>query len=155
MTKNSSEKLILSAEDFRAKMSLLQEKGLDWLEPELDSSLMHSPLQRMSKQKQSSWRMSPDFYQVTKDAISESSSLVWPTQGIATSNGAFLTRNSSEFPNDAAESSLSQILQESVSPKYSLSVKAAEGIIRRAERRGKTLPEGLKKALLSVVHKAS
>ena len=151
MKKNLSEKLILSAEDFRAKMSLLQEKGLGWLEPELDSSSMLSLSQRMSKQKLSSWKMSQDFYQATTDAISESSSLNWPTQGIATSNGVCLIRSSSESPNGAEESSLSQILQESVSPKYSLSVKAAEGIIRRAERRDKTLPEGLKKALQSVI----
>jgi hypothetical protein len=140
-------------EDFRAKTLALQEKGLDWLVPELDSSLMHSLSRRMSKQQLSSWRMSQDFYQATTDAISESSSLVWPTQGIATSNGVFLIRSSSESPNAAVESSLSQVLETEVSPKYSLSAKAAEGIIRRAERRGKTLPEPLKKALQSIVKK--
>jgi hypothetical protein len=146
--------LTLSAEDFRAKTLALQEKGLDWLAQELDSSLMHSLSQRMSKQKLSSWRMSQDFYQATTDAISESSSLVWPTQGIATSNGVFLIRNSSESPNAVVESSLSQVLQTEVSPKYSLSAKASEGIIRRAERRGKTLPEALKNALQAVVDAA-
>jgi hypothetical protein len=153
MSKTSSEKLTLSAEDFRAKTLALQEKGLDWLAQGLDSSLMHSLSQRTSKQKLSSWRMSQDFYQATTDAISESSSLVWPTQGIATSNGVCLIRNSSESPNVAVESSLSQVLETEVSPKYSLSAKAAEGIIRRAERRGKTLPEPLRKALMSVVEK--
>jgi hypothetical protein len=153
MSKTSLEKLTLSAEDFRAKTLALQEKGLDWLVPELDSSSMHSLSQRTSKQKLSSWRMSQDFYQATTDAISESSLLVWPTQGIATSNGVCLIRNSSESPSVAVESSLSQVLEAEVSPKYSLSAKAAEGIIRRAERRGKTLPEPLKKALMSVVGK--
>jgi hypothetical protein len=34
--------------------------------------------------------------------------------------------------------------------KYSLSARAAQGILRRAEKRGKTLPEALQKALETV-----
>ena len=45
------------------------------------------------------------------------------------------------------ESRLSQILEDSPHPKYSLSVKACQGILRRAEKRGKALPEMLKAAL--------
>ena len=92
--------------------------------------------------------MCQDFYQATKDAISESSSLKWPTQGIATSNGEFWIRNSSESPNDAVESSLLEVLETEVNPRYLLSPKACEGIMRRATRRGKTLPPALEKALL-------
>lgn len=44
---------------------------------------------------------------------------------------------------------LSQILEASPHPKYSLSAKACLGIVRRAERRGKELPPLLKTALLN------
>ena len=42
---------------------------------------------------------------------------------------------------------LSDILEEDADPKYSLSSKACAGILNRAQRRGKELPEILKKAL--------
>lgn len=60
-----------------------------------------------------------------------------------------MTLNTSEFPNDAVGSSLSQVLQTDPPPKYYLSPKACEGILRRSERRGKTLPPTLKAALLA------
>ena len=51
------------------------------------------------------------------------------------------------LPNGVEESHLSRILQEAVHPKYSLSAKACTGILNRADRRGKELPEILRKAL--------
>ena len=48
----------------------------------------------------------------------------------------------------AEESRLSQILEENPLPKYNLTAKACLGILRRAERRGKDLPERLKAVLL-------
>ena len=45
------------------------------------------------------------------------------------------------------ESRLSEILQTEVSEKYYLSARACEGILRRADKRGKELPEVLKTAL--------
>jgi hypothetical protein len=59
----------------------------------------------------------------------------------------FLTHNSGESPSVAVESTLSQILEVNAPEKYHLSAKACEGILRRAERRGKQLPEMLKVAL--------
>ena len=55
--------------------------------------------------------------------------------------------NTGESPSAAEESSLSQILQDSVPPKYYLSRNACRGILRRAAKRGKALPEKLKQAL--------
>ena len=52
-----------------------------------------------------------------------------------------------EYPSVGAESHLSQILEDSPHPKYSLSAKACQGIIRRAERRGKPLPDLLRTVL--------
>ena len=48
----------------------------------------------------------------------------------------------------AEESRLSQILEVDPLPKYNLTAKACLGILRRAERRGKDLPERLKQVLL-------
>jgi DNA (cytosine-5)-methyltransferase 1 len=48
----------------------------------------------------------------------------------------------------AEESRLSQILEVNPLPKYRLTAKACLGILRRAERRGKDLPERLKAVLL-------
>lgn len=62
--------------------------------------------------------------------------------------GECMTRNTGESPNVAVASRLSQILEETPQPKYSLSAKACQGILRRAERRGKDLPETLKAVLL-------
>lgn len=48
----------------------------------------------------------------------------------------------------AEESRLSQILEVNPLPKYNLTAKACQGILRRAGRRGKDLPERLKAVLL-------
>lgn len=50
-------------------------------------------------------------------------------------------------PNVVCASRLSSILQVNAPEKYYLSQKACEGILRRASRRGKQLPELLKMAL--------
>ncbi len=69
----------------------------------------------------------------------------WATDGPL--HGAYTMRSFGESPSVAAESRLSQILEENPHPKYYLSAKACEGILRRAERRGKELPPMLRAAL--------
>jgi hypothetical protein len=69
----------------------------------------------------------------------------WETDGAL--HTEFLTLNTGECPSVAVESTLSSILQANVPEKYFLSPKACEGILRRAERRGKELPPMLKEAL--------
>lgn len=64
------------------------------------------------------------------------------------SPGECTTLNSGEFPSVAVESHLSQILEANPLPKYSLSAAACLGILKRAERRGKELPEVLRTALI-------
>ena len=61
--------------------------------------------------------------------------------------GECMTRNTGESHNAAVVSRLLQILEETPQEKYSLSAKACQGILRRAERRGKKLPEALERAL--------
>ena len=93
-----------------------------------------------------SLRMFPDFYPRMAAAISESSSTGWANSGLL-SAGQYWTASTSESRSAAAASTLSQVLQEQVSSKYFLSAKAATGILRRAERRGKELPVSLRVAL--------
>jgi hypothetical protein len=66
-----------------------------------------------------------------------------------------LTLSTSESHSGAEESLLSHILQGTadVQQKYYLSQKACEGILRRAERRGKQLPEALRQALIQTASK--
>jgi hypothetical protein len=56
--------------------------------------------------------------------------------------------NISAWPNDALVCSLSQVLERGLIPQqYYLSSTACAGILRRAEKRGKRLPEPLMRAL--------
>lgn len=67
------------------------------------------------------------------------------------SHGEYSMPSFGESPSAVVESHLSQILEDSPHQKYYLSAKACQGILNRAERRGKELPELLKKALLSMI----
>ena len=62
--------------------------------------------------------------------------------------GDYTMHSFGESPSEENASRLSQILEDSPLPKYSLSVKACEGILRRAEKRGKELPRELHDALV-------
>ena len=73
----------------------------------------------------------------------------WQTDGA--SLGVYSTHSFGESPSVAAESRLSQILEDNPHPRYSLSGKAASGILNRASRRGKELPPMLKEALEHMV----
>ena len=68
--------------------------------------------------------------------------------------GESMTHNTGESPSAVRESTLSQILQLNAPDKYSLSPTACAGIIRRAEKRGKKLPNMLKEALMEVIGQA-
>ena len=72
------------------------------------------------------------------------------TSGRLTSGGECWTLSGSEFPKDAEGCSLSAIFEANVPEKYSLSQRACEGILRRAEKRGKSLPPTLRQALTQV-----
>ena len=71
------------------------------------------------------------------------------------SRGASSMPNISEWPNDAAVCLLSQVLEKgSIPQRFFLSSTACAGILRRAESRGKVLPQALKVALETVVQGA-
>jgi hypothetical protein len=63
----------------------------------------------------------------------------------------FWTLSLPEYPSDGVASSLSDILETGEVPRrFYLSGRACRGILRRAEKRGKELPEALRSALLAV-----
>ena len=95
-------------------------------------------------------KTSPAFCRVTEDGTLEPYSGSWENSGMGSPTG-FLTANGSEFPSAAAVSSLSDILETGDVPRrFYLSAKACRGILRRAEKRGKELPEALRLALEAV-----
>ena len=61
--------------------------------------------------------------------------------------GEYTMHSFGECPREENASRLSQILQDSAPEKYSLSARACAGILNRAEKRGKILPDILKQAL--------
>lgn len=68
--------------------------------------------------------------------------------------GEYSMHSFGESPSVAVESHLWQILEENPHPKYYLSARACQGILRRAEKRQKELPEVLRNALIrqSMMH---
>ena len=61
------------------------------------------------------------------------------------------TLNVGECPSVESVSQLSQILEVNVPQRYFLSARACQGILTRASRRGKALPDLLKTALLDMI----
>ena len=91
-------------------------------------------------------KMSPVFYPAIKGQILPLSFQGWSNSGMAFPGG-YLTLKTSDSPKDGKECLLSEVLETDVPPKYYLSAKACSGILRRAEKRGKELPEKLAQAL--------
>lgn len=65
--------------------------------------------------------------------------------------GELSTLNTGECPSVAVESRLSWILEDNVPERYYLSTRACQGILSRASRCGKALPEILHTALLDMI----
>ncbi len=96
------------------------------------------------KRSGSSSRKPPLFLCLKRDGPQADAS--WEPDGALL--GVYSMHSFGESPRDGVESYLSQILEASPHPKYYLSAKACLGILNRAARRGKDLPEALKAALL-------
>lgn len=89
----------------------------------------------------------PLFLYLKKDGQQADAS--WEPNGALL--GEFSMRSFGESPSEENASLLSQILEENPHPKYFLSEKACRGILTRAARRGKPLPNLLKTALLEMI----
>ena len=95
----------------------------------------------------SSSRKPPLFLYLKKDG--QQADVSWEPNGALL--GEFSMRSFGESPSEENASLLSQILEENPHPKYFLSEKACRGILTRAARRGKPLPNLLKTALLEMI----
>ena len=105
-----------------------------------DSWLRHVPAGSLAK-------MSLGSCQSTTGTTSGPSSRTWMSSGTAW-RGEYWTLNGSASPSDASACSLPDVLETRRDlSKYFLSPRAATGILRRAERRGRMLPEHLAAAL--------
>lgn len=100
-------------------------------------------------------RTSLDSCRRTEDGLWAPSSGAWLTSGMGSPTECW-TLSTSESPSDAVESSLSDVLETPGQHllRYCLSPKAAAGILRRAERRGKVLPAALHEALAALASSA-
>ena len=97
-------------------------------------------------------RTSPASCRLTPDGHSEPSSGCWPNAGMG-SPTEFLMLNISEYLSDGVASSLSDILEDGMDLQaYFLCGRACRGILRRAAKRGKTLPPALSQALTAVAN---
>jgi len=86
-------------------------------------------------------------YPAQADGTLAPSSERWENSGMG-SLGECWTVNTSEFPSDAVASSLSDILETGEFPqRYFLTERACVGILRRADNRGRRLPDALRAAL--------
>ena len=95
----------------------------------------------------SSGKMSPASSVQTRDGTLAPSLGRWLNSGMGSPTECW-TLKTSESPNVAVVSLLSDILETGDVPhRYYLSQKACEGVLRRAEKRGKELPPRLKSAL--------
>ena len=108
-----------------------------------ESLTLFSPLEDGS-----SLRTFPDYFPPTVAEISPSFLRRWPSSGFTISPGESWTADTSECPRgEGASTYLRDVLEETVPAGYYLSQRAAAGIIRRASRRGRTLPPTLEKTL--------
>jgi hypothetical protein len=141
--------------------------------PSLDSARDLPTLAEASRWSSSDWRRhfshggssgktSPASCHKTEDGLLEPSSGRWATSGMGGPTESW-TRSMCEWtdtlvlsPSDDAVCSLSHVLEDSrdVPPRFFLSQRACAGILRRAERRGKTLPPMLDQALRQVAGSA-
>ena len=139
---------IWSSEDFPVRTSVWPELARDWMEADLDRDSGSSSIelyQNCGPELRSS-KMSLVYLAATEDEILPPSFEGFQNSGICRP-GECWTLSFSESHSAAGESFLWQVLETAPAPKYYLSERACAGILRRAEKRGRELPENLKDAL--------
>ena len=145
---DSHQQTAFSLGDSPARTSALPADVLAWLEREAGSSTKSRASSKSSSRSGSSSKTSPVFFPLNEGQTWEQLSERWSNSGMASPGGCWML-STSEYPSGGAESSsLADVLETSEVPqKYYLSAKACAGILTRAARRGKKLPEALETAL--------
>ena len=145
---NNSDQLTFLSPDRRASHSASPESVSDWMTRVATSPL--SPLEFASSYVPagSSSKMSPVSLRAEGGTTSLLSSTRWKSAGIR-ARGESLTLNMQEWHSDAVACLLSDTLEKTGDhlQRYCLSPRACAGILRRADKRGKKLPELLDQAL--------
>lgn len=140
-----------STEDSRAKTLAWLASALDWLESGAGSSSSLFGRLMLSARRSLSSKTLPVSCRLTDGETWEPSSGRWGSSGMGTPTEC-LTLNTSDWVSDGSVSTLSAALEplSDVPRQYFLSPKACAGILRRAEKRGKTLASHLEAALRAV-----
>ena len=141
---------MFSSEELPANPSQSQDCEKDWMTRVATSCLPTLPL--LNAIGPSGWygRTSPASYPVKEDEILPPYFEGWMNSGMG-GHTECLTLSTSEWPSDAVVCSLSDILETgNVPQRFFLSATACQGILRRADKRGKDLPEALRLALGAV-----
>ena len=146
LEKKTLKQSTLFAEDFLAKTLVLPENELASMVSDLHSGLSLKESLMKCDPNGSLLKTCQAFSVQKMEQILQSSSNRWMNAGMVW-HGEYLTAKISESPRDADECLLWQVLETCVADKYYLSAKACQGILRRAEKRGKKLPEILERAL--------
>lgn len=114
--------------------------------PERSAATKAETLRPCSKRRSASSNRKPPVLKcLQKAGLPGAATATWTDDGAWL--GEYTTRNTGECPSVVVESRLSQILEATPHTKYCLSARACQGILNRAARRGKDLPEMLKAAL--------
>lgn len=148
------EQLTLWSVEALASLSVSQEKEKDLTElPVLCGSL--SDVLMKSGLAGSCGKTCRGHCRARMGRISDASCAPWMNSGMVW-RGEYWTHSFSEYPKDADVSFLSDVLEtRSVQEKYYLSERACRGILNRANRYGKSLPEEMEEALMNVIHSSS
>ena len=116
---------------------------------ELSVPMAEKTSESSSKRRQGSSNPTLQFLDFRRENPGLMLGAFWETSGLSLGGSRML--NFSDSPNEGEDCVLSQILEVSPHPRYCLSGKACQGIINRAEKRGKELPKPLKDALLQQI----
>jgi hypothetical protein len=144
------DQLTFLLEEHPANHSALQDLEKGWMTL-VATSCSHS-LPLLTNIAPDGWfgKTSPASCHLTEEKILAPSSGRWGNSGMG-SHTEFLTLSTLEWPSDAAVCLLSDTLETGELPqRFFLSATACQGILRRAEKRGKKLPKALEQALQSV-----
>ena len=136
-------------DEIRGQMSIFdfldQDSWSGKMYPE-HSAVTEEKISELSSKRPQKWQKGmPAFLDLRGGSDGHRVDASWEMGGLLL--GEYTMHSFGECPKEENASLLSQILEVTPHPKYSLSARACQGILNRAEKRGKKLPELLEKTL--------